>query len=123
LLLLLISFLPFPTGLVAEHIHDRAAERVAASILGTNLLLIALVVSGMWRYAVRRQLVRPDAGDDEVNTLTQRLTPDLAGYVLLIILGLFLPRVAVIGYLAIALVLIIPLGLRRQGNKRKFQPK
>lgn len=116
LLLLLISFLPFPTGLVADHVRDVNAERVATSILGIKLLLIALVVSAMWRYAVRRELVRPDAGDEEVRMLTQRLTPGLAGYVGLIILGLVLPRVAVLGYLTIALLLIIPIGLRRAGS-------
>ena len=41
LLLMLVSFLPFPTGLVAEHIHDVEAERVAATILGINMLLVA----------------------------------------------------------------------------------
>ena len=53
----------------------------------------------MWRYGIRRRLVRPDADDDEVRTLTLRLTPGLAGYVGLILLGLLLPLVAVLGYL------------------------
>lgn len=112
-LLLLVSFLPFPTGLVAEHIHDDQAERVAATILGLNLLLVSVVVSTLWRYAVRRQLVRPDAADEEVRLLAQRLTPGLAAYVVLILLGLALPVVAVTGYLVIALLLLIPIGLRR----------
>jgi hypothetical protein len=71
----------------------------------------------MWRYAVRRELVRPDAGDQEVRMLTQRLTPGLASYVGLIILGLVLPRAAVLGYLTIALLLIIPIGLRRASKR------
>jgi uncharacterized membrane protein len=113
LLLLLVSFLPFPTGLVAERIRNHEAERVATTILGINLLLVALVVSAMWRYAIRRRLVRPDADDEEVRRLTHRLTPGLAGYLGLILLSLLLPLVAVFGYLAIALVLIIPIGIRR----------
>jgi hypothetical protein len=67
----------------------------------------------MWRYAMQRSLVRPDADDDEVQVLTSRLTPGLAGYLVLIALGLFLPLVAVLGYLVIALVLILPLHLWR----------
>jgi uncharacterized membrane protein len=35
LLLLLVSFLPFPTRLVADHIRDHEAERVATTILGS----------------------------------------------------------------------------------------
>jgi uncharacterized membrane protein len=114
LLLLLVSFLPFPTGLVAEHIHDRDAERVAATILGVNLLLVTVVVWTMWGYARSRRLVRHDAPDEEVELLTERLTPSLAGYVVMILVGLALPVVAVAGYLAIALVLILPIGLRKK---------
>jgi hypothetical protein len=40
--------------------------------------------------------------------LTKRLTPGLVGYLVLIIAGLFVPVVAVIGYLAVALYFIIP---------------
>jgi hypothetical protein len=45
----------------------------------------------LWRYAIREHLVRPDADDEEVQLLTQRLTPGLAGYLVLIIAGLFCP--------------------------------
>jgi len=62
----------------------------------------------LWRYAVRAHLVRPDAADAEIQLLTQRLTPGLAAYLVLITTGLFLPVVAVVGYLAIALYYIIP---------------
>jgi uncharacterized membrane protein len=112
LLLLLVSFLPFPTALVAQYIDDYEAERVAAMTLGINLLLVALVVSTMWRYAVGHHLVRPDAHDEDVQVLTQRLTPSLAVYVAVIAIGYFFPLVAVFGYLLIALALMIPVGLR-----------
>jgi hypothetical protein len=53
-------------------------------------------------------MVRPDAADEEVQLLTKRLTPGLATYVILIIAGLFIPIIAVIGYIGIALYYIIP---------------
>ena len=52
--------------------------------------------------------MRPDAADEEIRLLTRRLTPGLAGYAVLIAAGLFIPVVAVIGYLAVALFYIIP---------------
>ena len=52
--------------------------------------------------------MRPDAADEEVQLLTQRLTSGLGGYLILIVVGLFVPVVAVIGYLAIALYYVIP---------------
>ena len=39
LLLLFVSFLPFPTRLVAEYIHQDKAERVAVTFYGIMLLL------------------------------------------------------------------------------------
>ncbi len=113
LLLMVVSFLPFPTRLLAESITERDAERVSATVYGINLFLASVLVSVLWRYAVHERLVRPDAADEEVQTLTKRLTPGLAGYLVVIVVGVFLPFVAVFGYLAIAVYFILPFGLIR----------
>ena len=68
----------------------------------------AALLLALWRYALRNRLVRPDAADEEVQFLTKRLRPGLAGYPVLIIAGLFIPVAAAIGYLAVALYYIIP---------------
>ena len=114
LLLMVVSFLPFPTRLLAEYIGDVEPERVAATVYGVTVLSAAVLVSVLWQYAVREGLVRPDAADEEVQRLTTRLTPGLAGYVVMIVVGLFLPIVAIVGYLAIPVLLIVPFGLRRR---------
>jgi uncharacterized membrane protein len=108
LLLLFVSFLPFPTRLVAEFIGQDNAERVAVTFYGIILVLTTAMLLVLWRYAVRAKLVRPDLADEEVELLTERLTPGLTAYLVLIIAGIFLPVVAIIGYLAIALYYIIP---------------
>src|SRR5258707_4133014 len=108
LLLLFVSFLPFPTRLVAEYIHQDKAERVAVTFYGIMLLLSSTMLLVLWRYAVRAHLVRPDTADEEIELLTERLTPGLGAYVVLIVSVLFLPVIAVIGYLGIALYYIIP---------------
>jgi uncharacterized membrane protein len=114
LLLLLVSFLPFPTRLVAENIGHRDAERVAATIYGLNLLLIAVLMFVLWRYVVSEGHVRADVGDEEIAVATRRLTPGFAGYVGLLVLGLFFPTIAVIGYLGVALFLLIPFSAFRR---------
>ena len=45
---------------------------------------------------------------------TARLTPGLAGYIVMIVLGLFLSTAAAFGYLAIAFFLLVPLHLLRR---------
>ena len=87
---------------------------VAVTIYGLNLLLASAAVSLLWRYAVRERLIRSDIADSDVKMLTRRLTPGLAGYVVVIALGLFLPVVAVLGYLIIAVYIILPFGALRQ---------
>jgi uncharacterized membrane protein len=127
LMLAFVAFLPFPTRLFADYIGKDQPERVAATIYGIFLLLSSSLLWVLWRYAVRANLVRPDAADEEVQLLTQRLTPGLGGYVVLIVLGLFVPVIAVIGYLGIALYYVIPfrrwsrmnLPLRRRRTARR----
>ena len=117
LFLLFVSFLPFPTRLFADFIQRDSPERVAVTIYGISLMLTVILLMVLWRYAVRARLVRPDADDEEVQLLTQRLTPGLAGYLILIVVGLFVPIAAVIGYLAIAVFYIIPFRQLRQGAR------
>ena len=117
LLLLVVSFLPFPTRLLAEYTREAKAERIAATVYGINLLLALILVSVVWRYAVQAQLVRPDLADEDVKTLTKRLTPTLGVYIVMIIVGLFLPVLAVLGYLVLALSILIPISaLRHRPN-------
>jgi uncharacterized membrane protein len=114
LLLLVVSFLPFPTRLLAEYIGDPQPARVAATVYGINLLLTSLLVSALWRYAVHAGLVRRDLATEDVVALTRRLTPGLAGYIVMIVLGVFVPVIAVIGYFAIAVFILVPFHVLRR---------
>jgi uncharacterized membrane protein len=113
LLLLVVSFIPFPTGLLAAYVGQDQAGRVSTTIYGITLFVGAVLMAVLWRYALKARLVRPDAADESVALMTRRLTPGLAGYLAMIALGLFLPVLAVLGYLAIAVFFIVPFGLLR----------
>jgi uncharacterized membrane protein len=117
-LLLFVSFLPFPTKLLADYIGQDSPERVAVTFYGVTLLLTETLLMTLWRYAVRAKLVRPDADDADIRFLTERLTPGLGGYLVLIIAGLFVPIVGVIGYLIIAVFYIIPFRIRGRRSRR-----
>ena len=114
LLLLLVSFLPFPTGLMSEYHGNAGAERVAVTLYGITLLATSTMIAVLWRHAVRERLVHEDLTDQDAQALTKRLNPSLWAYVVMILAGLALPRVAVIGYLAIAVYLILPFELLRR---------
>ncbi|WP_395295036.1 TMEM175 family protein [Kitasatospora hibisci] len=121
-LMLAVAFLPFPTKLLAEYIREGDAERVATTFYGLSLLVTSALLSLFWRYAVHRGLVRRDADEGEVQVVTERLTPGLVGYVAMIVLGLFAPVAAVVGYLAIAVYYLVPIGVgsvRRRRHDRR----
>jgi uncharacterized membrane protein len=48
LLLMAVSFLPFPTKLMAEAIESSEAERAAVIFFGGSLLVISLLFSALW---------------------------------------------------------------------------
>jgi uncharacterized membrane protein len=116
LLLMVVAFLPFPTRLLAEYLGETDAARVGATIYGLTLLALVALLSALWRYAVSADLLRPDAENEEIRTLSNKLTPGLGGYVVMIVVGLFLPTVATLGYLALAILLIVPFGLSKRAR-------
>jgi uncharacterized membrane protein len=121
LLLMVVSFLPFPTRLLAGHLGESDAARVAATVYGVTLLAAVGLIALVWRYAVGVGLLRQDAASQEIQTLTARLAPGLGGYVLMIVVGLFLPTVAIVGYLTLAVVLMVPFELRRHRTRTLSQ--
>src|SRR4029453_6137824 len=63
LVLLLASFLPFPTKLPSEFFGDRDPERVAVIFYGVVLLALALSLTVFVRYAAEhRRLVKNEGG-------------------------------------------------------------
>src|ERR1051325_103316 len=55
-LLLLISWMPFPTGLLAEHLLG-PNSRTAGAVYAGSFFIIAIVFNVMWRYAVKIKAV------------------------------------------------------------------
>jgi uncharacterized membrane protein len=108
LLLMAVSFLPYPTRLVAEAIRDSNAERAAVIIYGASLLVISIIFYALG-YAISRDrgLLLPDVSKDEVDQLVRRLTPSIGFYVLVLVLAARAPRFAAFGFLVIAVVAVL----------------
>ena len=108
LCLLVVAFLPFPTRLVADALHDVGAERVAVTVYGLTLLAIRVMGSAMDAYARREHLYSPQGDGDEVQGPRRKLLPVVIGYVIAILIGLVWPVAAVAVYFGIAVYLIVP---------------
>jgi uncharacterized membrane protein len=76
LLLMLASFLPFPTKLVAEAVDSGHGQRQAVMFYGLVLLSVSIVITVMWRHiAAHRDLLNADVSDAEVAAITQQAAP------------------------------------------------
>ncbi len=107
-LLMAVSFLPFPTKLLAEAIRDTDAERAAVIFYGGTLLVISLLISALWGAIARnRDLLKPEVSEQEINKFLVATSPSLGFYVGVIVLALFAPKVAAFGYLVIAIVAVL----------------
>lgn len=123
-LLMLVSFLPFPTKLVAENLHTGGvgAERVAVLFYGIVLFAMSGLIALMWRYAVRADLVDPEIATDEVQAATKLLAPSLGFYVVALIVAAFAPQVAVLIMLIAALVFWVPAAVLPSRKRQSAEP-
>jgi len=63
--LMVVAFIPFPTGLVAENINGPGA-RAATVTYGITLTLTAVMFNAIWFYAARRRRLLRDDADERV---------------------------------------------------------
>jgi uncharacterized membrane protein len=110
LVLLVVVFLPFPTGLVAESLRhaDSSAERVYVTLYGLTLLAIRLLGSALDGYARYAHLYSPAKEGEELHSTQRKFLPVVIGYVIAILIGLALPAAAVVLYFGIAVYLVVP---------------
>jgi uncharacterized membrane protein len=114
LLLMAVSFLPFPTKLMAQSIRNVDAERAAVIFYGASLLATSLLLSAMLRAVARRPaLHRPEVTDREIGALLRVLTPSIGIYLGAALLALAQPQVAVFVYLLTAILGV----LRARGDE------
>ena len=105
LLLMAVSFLPFPTKLMAEALHEADATRAAVIFYGAALFATSLLLSLLWGSVVYdRKLLMPEVDEKEVRGIAVAATPTIGFYVAIIALAIIAPRVAAFGYVVVAIV-------------------
>jgi uncharacterized membrane protein len=110
LVLLVVVFLPFPTGLIADALrkHDTGGERVYVTLYGLTLLAIRLLGAALDAYARNEHLYSPKGEGEELHSTQRKLLPAVIGYVIAILIGLLLPTAAVALYFGLAVYLVVP---------------
>ena len=76
--------------------------------------MISLLIGALWGAALLdRSVLRPEVDADEIKAITRATTPHIGFYAAMIVLAVFAPRVAIFGYLVIAVVAL----LRARGDR------
>jgi uncharacterized membrane protein len=119
LVLLLVSFIPFPTKLVAEYIGERDPERVAVVFYGLTLLALAVALTVFVRYAAEHRRLVADHVEAEIVEAALTHQPSLVLYAVGIGIAFVLPTVAVALYLFTAIYLGIPMATLRRLLRRR----
>jgi uncharacterized membrane protein len=101
-LLMCISFVPFPTTLLADYAWGGDGTS-AALAYGITLTITAIFFNVLWRYAAwNRRLIRADANPQEIDGISRAYLPGPFIYGLATVVALLSPEASAALYLAIA---------------------
>ncbi len=82
LLLLVVTFIPFPTAVLARHLNDCGAPTAAAFYCGTHVLL-SLAYIALWQSARSgRRLIKPNVSNEHLRKIDRAYVVGLAVYIL-----------------------------------------
>ncbi|MFL5578704.1 MAG: TMEM175 family protein [Gemmatimonadaceae bacterium] len=109
LLLMCVSFLPFPTGVLAAYVRVPAEQRAAALFYGATLTATALVFNALWLYASRGgRLLGSHADPGKVRTITARFLPGAPLYLASTLLALWSVTASLAVHALLAILYLLP---------------
>ena len=102
LLLLVVSFIPFPTKLVAQYLQ-KPGEESAVLAYSATLLLMAVLYNIWWHYARRnRRLIGDRVPDSRLRAVDRAFDPGVPAYAIVLAVAFVSPLASVIITLCIA---------------------
>ena len=106
LLLLGITWLPFPTALLAEHLEGpHADQQTAALVYAGSFFVIAIVFNAMWRYACRAKIVHEHLN---VMAITKQYALGPIMYAVLVVVAYFSAEWCLVLSILFALYFALP---------------
>lgn len=111
LLLLTVSFLPFPTAVLAEHLgHGGDDQRTAALLYSGTFVLIAVGFQILWQVASRHNRLILPGCEDAAGQITRSYRWGIPSYTVTTLVALWNPVAALALVGAMAIFWLIPRG-------------
>jgi len=109
LLLLCISFVPFPTAVLAAFMRDDDNALAATLAYGLTFTITAVLFNALWLHASRgRRLIDEHVSDERLRSRTRRYLPGTPLYALGMVIALVNTYAAIAWWSAIAGLYLLP---------------
>jgi uncharacterized membrane protein len=107
--LMCVSFLPFPTAVLAEYLPIAEERRWATVFYGATLVVISLAFGAVWRYGVRDGRLLGDSVDEVgIRTISKRYALGAPLYSVATLVALASVTASLIMHAALALLFALP---------------
>jgi uncharacterized membrane protein len=116
--LMTIAALPWPTALIADYIRDSVHRPVATLVYGGTMVSIAIMYNVVWRYAVRRNLLRPDVDPEGIRRASRGYLAGPTVYAAITLLAIINAWVSLLLFALFALYWLLPVSGPRPGMLR-----
>lgn len=111
LLLMSISFMPFPTAVLAQYMRQGDHRTPAVMFYGGTFTVIAVLFNALWLYASHgRRLIRPDVSEAAIAARTRRYLPGPVLYGVTVPLALISAWISIGIFGALVLFYLLPSG-------------
>lgn len=117
MMLMAVAFLPFPTAVLAEALHRREDQGLAAAFYGGTLTVGGMFVNLTWHHAVRRGLIVADLTADDIRSVRRHYLVGPTVYAVASVAALFVPVAALVAYAFLNLFYLWP----RRGHSSRAQ--
>jgi len=108
LLLLGVTWIPFPTAVIAEHIGEHG-DRTGALLYAISFFIIAIVFNVLWRHATAGgRLLAPTSDREEVESITRQYRFGPLWYGIAIALAFWSASASLAACLILALFFAVP---------------
>ncbi|HUL73433.1 MAG TPA: TMEM175 family protein [Vicinamibacterales bacterium] len=110
LLLMLVTFVPFPTALLSAYMGTGTFSefRIAALLYAGHATIIGLTFAWLWQHAIRRKHLLAPGTESEVRKMSAQYRWGPAAYLVAFLFGIFSPWASV----GVCLMLVVAFGFR-----------
>jgi uncharacterized membrane protein len=118
LLLLVVAFVPFSTGVLASTFRTGEGESVAVALYGATMTAAGLLFNWIWSHAHRAGLMDEAVTNRRYARMTRRILFGPAVYALGAVVGFFLPVLGVVLYLGLILFYWLPIAQTNEAGEK-----